>query len=468
MNRKRLMFILFFVLASAGLLAPAALFPAQGFSRAQSTVPDGFEEIRSEPGAALYRKNYDNGNPDFVQVVDLSEGASVRLLAGETRDSGAGKGMFGGDSPTFARQPLRRFWNDLAAQTPNAFCVVNGAFFSPDPDPTPLAFPLKVDGRVVSEGYGRDEFPGQRLMLELWRDRASIQPLSEAALRNSDAPNILAGLAEDADKDSNKPTGRTFAGVADRDANGTPETVLLFATQTSTQADAAAVLRSFGAVAVMMLDGGGSTQLHCGETPYITSNRTLPQAVAVLRRAPPPLSAEKERQTSFPVLVEGESTLVEVELRNTGTETWRAGDDRLVNLRNPYGAPAELPLQQDIAPNETVLFSYRTDPFERSGVYATDWQMRRASTGEDFEGGFLRVSVIVLPKELAEKRAELEAQVRQWVDQKVDDIEALILAWIQEQLDRIVRDATRQVCGSPLVALALLAAGILWRRGVMH
>lgn len=472
---KRLLFSIIGLLAllaalgAALMVSPRLLVSAA--PPAQDT-PTGFTEILSRPGVTLLKKDYDNGTPDYVQEVRLDEGATLRILAGEAQDAGIGQGAYGGDSPTFTRQSLRQFWNGLESIAPHAFCITNGAFFSTDVDPSPLAFPLKKDGRLLTEGYGRDEYPGQKYMLELWEGRAEINPLTPDALRESTAPDIIAGLDETADKSHATLTGRTFVGIADRNADGSAETVLLFNTQTSTQADAAGVLRSFGAVAVMMLDGGDSTQLMCDSdgsgaiadtspAAYIASTRTLPQALAVLSRRPAPLSADVVRQSTFPILIEGETTLIEIEMRNAGSEAWREGSDRLVNLKNPYGAKTEYPLQQEILPGQTTLFSWRTESFPKTGVYTTDWQMQRG--GDMIEGSFVRVTVIVLPEELEEQRAELEGRVREWAAQKVDDIEALILAWIQEQLDRIVKDTTSKLCGSPLLPI-IAAAALALRR----
>ena len=129
--------------------------------------------------------------------------------------------------------------------------------------PTRLAFPLKVANKVLTDGFGYNTFPGQKLMLELWPDHAVIAPFTKEDLYGSTAPNIIAGLIEDASKSSKNAVGRTFVGVSDRDGNGRFETVLILNTSTALQTDVAQVLRDFGASKVMMLDGGGSTQLIC-------------------------------------------------------------------------------------------------------------------------------------------------------------------------------------------------------------
>jgi hypothetical protein len=153
--------------------------------------------------------------------------------------------------------------------------------------PTRLPFPLKVNGQIVSDGYGKDQFKGKKLMLELWADHADIRELSKEALYSSSAPNIVAGLAEDAPKNIKKYVGRTFIGVVDKNGDERYETVLIFSTRTARQVDAASVLRSFGAYKLMMLDGGGSTQLICQDEAIIASERPIPQALGVRGGLPP-------------------------------------------------------------------------------------------------------------------------------------------------------------------------------------
>ncbi|NEP07416.1 MAG: phosphodiester glycosidase family protein [Okeania sp. SIO4D6] len=41
-------------------------------------------------------------------------------------------------------------------------------------------------------------------------------------------------------------------------------------------------MKSFGTTQVIMLDGGGSTQLICQGNNYITSPRTIPQMIVIL------------------------------------------------------------------------------------------------------------------------------------------------------------------------------------------
>ena len=287
-------FLAVFLLGSASMASiGAGGFPAQSGSPAGLVIPPGFDKVTSIFGAQLFRKNYQNGTPDFVQVADLSLGAEIKLLHGPIKEKRPGEGAYGGDDPRLLSRSLQQYWKDFSSSYANPFCVVNGQFFYMPESPTRLPFPLKVSGEIISDGFGKDQFPGQKLMLELWPGRADIRPLTKEALYNSTAPDIVAGLAEEARKAIDKYVGRTFVGLVDKDGDRQLETVLIFTTRTARQKDAASVLRDFGAQKVMMLDGGGSTQMICLDKNYISSERLIPQALAVQGGVPSnPFKAE--------------------------------------------------------------------------------------------------------------------------------------------------------------------------------
>ena len=52
------------------------------------------------------------------------------------------------------------------------------------------------------------------------------------------------------------------------------------------------MLRDFGADKVMMLDGGGSTQLICNHSVYVPSVRAIPQAIAVVAGGNPVIAGD--------------------------------------------------------------------------------------------------------------------------------------------------------------------------------
>ncbi len=269
------------VILLAGLLGLFFTTPTKA-SQDSSWIPPGFRLLRSENGVELYQKDYSGGNPDYVQVVNLRRGAKIVLLHGNISSQGVGKGMFGGDDPRILSRSLQSYWQELSTTYDGAFCISNGQFFYMLESPTRLPFSLKVDGKVISDGYDKRNFVEQKLMLELWDTYARIQPLTRQALYASSAPNIVAGLDEEARKRIDHYVARTFIGLVDRDGDRRHEIVLIFNTLTARQKDAAQVLREFGADQVMMLDGGGSTQLLCQGKDIIASERLIPQALGVV------------------------------------------------------------------------------------------------------------------------------------------------------------------------------------------
>ena len=275
-------------------------------------VPGGFHQVLSAIGVVLYQKEYPNGTPDYVQVIDLSQGASIEPLLGEINDPGTGKGVYGGNNPKVVRRSSKDFWQSFSTSHSAAFCITNGQFFLLKDSPTTLPFPIKKDGKVLSDGYAIKEFPEQKLMLEIWPDHLDIIDLNKDTLYSSSAPDIIGGLTEDANKSAKKSVGRTFVGVQDRDQDQQYETVLIFSTKTARQEDAGQVLKDFGADKVMMLDGGDSTQLICQDNAYISSERLIPQAIgitagthlkatptAVKTKPPTPVASQTKQTTSI-------------------------------------------------------------------------------------------------------------------------------------------------------------------------
>lgn len=287
--------------------------------QAQSdSAPAGFTSVKSAKGVNLYESA---DKSDYVQVVDLSQGASIKLLTGQqTGDTQTG--YYGGTSPTFKKDSLQNYWNKLSSENANAFSVSNGAFFEKvlpfiEPD-TELSYPLKI---FSSTGYSNvdDLYPGgsstvydgsktvglaegnkeNKLKVEIWDDHASITKFEEdthiSSLKNSSAPQALVGL--DLKVVNNQPTNRTLIGVKDRDSNGTNETVLILNSENRTKTDANQILMNFGASKVISLDGGGSTQMTAKGEAFVKSSdlsrwgtdgfrtgvaRDIPQAIGVV------------------------------------------------------------------------------------------------------------------------------------------------------------------------------------------
>jgi len=283
-----------------------------------SIIPSGFNLLLSDTGVELYKKDYTGGQPNYVQVVDLKQGASVKLMTGNMANSGTGQGPFGGNNPTFSTTSLSTAWSAFNSSTAGAFCVSNGTFFSMS-NPAPLAFALKQNGTLVSDGYAGSYDPsGPVMMLELWADHADIRSLTRDNLYGSSAPNILGGLSENANKSATSYVGRTFVGIDDTNGDGFYDTVLIFNSSYARQVDAATVLRNFGADKVIMLDGGGSTQLICRGTSFISSSRPIPQTIGVVAGGLTPLPPPTP--TNFHIFATTDSS-ISLEWNDVGGET---------------------------------------------------------------------------------------------------------------------------------------------------
>jgi hypothetical protein len=396
-------------------------------------IPSDFYLLDAAQGVQLYRKDYANGSPDFVQVIDLSQGARVELLHGEITEARPEKGSFGGPDPRMTSPALQTYWSQITGQEKDAFCVTNGTFFYMPEYPTRLSFPLKVSGQVISEGWGIDTYIGEHLMLELWPERADIQELSAEALYDSQAPDILGGLTEVANKRAKFAVGRTFVGVDDHDGDRQYEILLILNTQTAVQSGAAQVLRDFGAEKVMMLDGGGSTQLLCRSGYFINSDRPIPQALAIIAAEKPLVSTEILQQPSWPVLVQDEAFPFALEIRNTGVISWTQQTTQFELDPGTLGMPRWLPLEQPVEPGQQVVFCDTLTSLYHPGVYPVriDWKI--VHKDKSFPGQSIETGVVVLPKALASQRSELEQALQGWQSLPPEQVQVQAEAWLEQR-----------------------------------
>lgn len=396
-------------------------------------IPPGFHLVDAAQGVQLYRKDYTNGSPDYVQVIDLSLGARVELAFGEITEVRPEKGSFGGPDPRMTSPALQTYWQKINSQEKDAFCVTNGGFFYMPEYPTRLAFPLKVDGQIITEGWGIDTYIGEHLILELWDDQADIQELSAEALYDSEAPDILGGLTELANKRAKFAVGRTFVGVDDRDGNREHEILLILNTQTAVQSAAAQVLRDFGADEVMMLDGGGSTQLLCRSGYHINSDRPIPQALAVIAAEKPLISTELLDQPAWPVLVEGEAFPFELEIRNTGVVSWTEQTTQLELDPGSLGMPRWLPVNDPVAPGVRAVFTDTLTALYRPGIYPVQIDWKIVYKNKNYSGQSIETQAIVLPEALAGQRSELEQALQGWQGSPPEQVQARAEAWLEER-----------------------------------
>ena len=334
-------------------------------SPTRAQVPEGFTVVNTAPGCTLYAKDYPGGQPDWVIVVDLGM-AQVRSAFGPLADAGAGAGALGGDNPAFTKQGLQTFWTQAHADNSKTFAVLNGQFFVTTTNPSPLAFAVRADGTVVSDGYGTTiEYVGQQRLLKIGNlaAAASVGAFSKEALYSNDTPDAVAGLEVTADKSPATPTGRTFAAVRDDNGDGTAEQVLFFVSKLATQSGASDVLTAFGATEQVMLDGGGSSQLIVQGNIKVSSSRILPHAIVVIAEpapVPAPILSMWTGTDVLDTLPEGPSAGVP-----DGVEEQELFVDVFVGAA-ASGGPTESPLTVQVSLTEPWLAG-------SNWSIATDW-----------------------------------------------------------------------------------------------
>ena len=405
-------------------------------SSPEPDVPPGFYLVSSDYALDFYRKDYPSGSPDFVQVLDLSQGASLSLMHGPISEVLPEKGQFGGVDARLESRSLPNYWQQASKKSQTAFCVTNGSFFYMPEYPTRLPFSLKVDGEIVTEGfggYGAQAYEGQRLMLELWEDHANIRELTEIALYSSTAPDIIVGLTEEANKRAKKAVARTFVGLRDRDQNGKDETLFILNTSTAVQTEVAATLRGFGVEKIMMLDGGGSTQLICRDGWVIESERLIPQAIASFAGTPPPVSTQLLSEPEWQVLITGQNFPLEIEIQNTGVVTWTEKDTRFLLQQSALAGEVRIPLEGQVPPGESAVFTRSLAAYSQMGVYPVDLKWSIVHQGDIYPGQAITITAIVIPSNLSDQTQEVEKQLESWKKEPTEIINKHLDDWVQEQ-----------------------------------
>jgi hypothetical protein len=406
---------------------PAVLLSAQPAtaSRSAQQIPPDFYTVAEAPAVTLYRKDYPGGTPDYVLVVNLAHHASLQLLTGGTPAPSQ-------DAAPFTPQPLDNFWAEFQSSDDDAFCVIGGPFFPDEPINDRLG--LKSNGILRRAGATTAEAGVPLAMLEVWNESARFSPYTETAFQQSTAPLVVVGLSPQAEQQPQTFTSRSLVGVQDRDGDGNFETLLMFVSKTTRQSDAVEVLRSFGAQEILLLADGEAAQINCQGLPYVYAEAQVPVALGIAAGFIADYESVLVRHTEWPIAAEGESVKVEIVVRNNGSQIWQPREVYLANLRNDWGAGSRLEIGAAVAPGETVSFSFISQPFKRPGVYTSQWAIQR--NGQNISARPILVNAVILPQELASRKQELEAQVREWARQKLENIEELILDWIESQIRR--------------------------------
>ncbi|MEW6180529.1 MAG: hypothetical protein AB1522_11435 [Chloroflexota bacterium] len=444
LKRKFLLYPLFLSL----LISICVVSPAEAKEPGQQ-IPADFYPVTETDGVTLYRKDYSGGTPDYVLRVNLAHHAALEILTAALSTSAVDP----------APQPLDVFWEQYQADEDDAFCVISGPFFS-DPSLNP-ALGLKANGALLRPVSSLSGSNPPLALLEVWDEYARISPYTAEAFQQSAAPVVVVSLSAQAANQAQTFTSRTLIGLQDGDGDELYETLFFFSSKTTRQSDAIEVLRSFGAQDFILLADGDFAQMNCEGLPYVFAEASIPSAIGVRAGFIAEYEAVLVRHTEWPIAAEGEAVNVEIVVRNNGSQVWQPGEVYLANLRNDWGAGSRLEISAPVAPGETVVFSFTSQIFKKPGVYTSQWTMQHNE--KSISPHPIVVNAVILPQELAARKQELEDQVREWARQKLENIEELILNWIESQ----VRRGFDRICPSAalLPAFALLTGWVNSRLG---
>ncbi len=218
--------------------------------------PGSFENIDLtwkliHTGKHVQLSAYDRVNL-WVQEVDLAGGAhlqSVLDLRGYDESTG---------EPLFAKKKLSEITNSLDSQP---FSIINGQFFDPRREYTPLSFGVKEDDIVrTAWADNRDE---SKNILIVSSGSARIVPYSWEALRDAEGYFSIVNLSMAESHHREEQIGRTYICLKNPDSQNRSSTLIIFTALAMSETDIAREFPRWGcpSSAVAKLDASGSTRL---------------------------------------------------------------------------------------------------------------------------------------------------------------------------------------------------------------
>ncbi len=190
---------------------------------------------------------------------------------------------------TFNTYFIEDKWNNLLKNNSKIFSIVNISFFAFKPlnesTPTTLPYGLKVNSKVLTNGYGKAGTENMRQLL-LIDDRNSLGlvPYADSLFNNSKFPYAMVGLNVDYDIDKDSPNvGRNFMGQNGED--------FIIVNGNGTQLEMVSILNEFGITdkrKMIMFDGSGSSQLKTSSNSfygkYNIGKRKIPVTLSIIRK----------------------------------------------------------------------------------------------------------------------------------------------------------------------------------------
>lgn len=202
------------------------------------------------------------------------------------------------------------------------------------------------------------------------------------------------------------------------------------------------------------------------EDAVVPAARMLTRVILASEQATEPYDAQTVGDPDIAIAYVGAEEVLQIEVRNTGQETWRAGQVVLSNVTRPLNAETTQILAADVPPGQSTTWELRVRAPDNPGAFRSEWQLKR--DGQAF-GPTLTAYLIVLPEGASELEQKIRAKIEEWrqqaeheIDDLIDEIRALIVEEVQGFLEGLVDDLRGNLCGAS--ALMLFGIGLLWWR----
>jgi hypothetical protein len=249
------------------------------------TPPNTYYPLDVIEGAGLYKTSLSNDNQVYLQIIDLRK-MQIDQIIGEIDDMGIKQGKYylnraNDYSPYFQNKPFENIWQEYnLLYGKQVFSLINCAFFEEYKSSTQLAFPVKLNGQVMTSGsspYGpsskaiNDYYKNIKLKALVWNhksayitdyDPKSGYPLNKQSVTNaivtykySDHPAKVLG--------KNPKNKYHVIGTLNKDGVPGNELILILTVNQSTLDEGAELLRKLGIKGdIITIDGGSSTLIN--------------------------------------------------------------------------------------------------------------------------------------------------------------------------------------------------------------
>lgn len=246
------------------------------------TPPNTYYPLDVIAGAGLYKTSLLGGNQAYLQIIDLRK-IQIDQLIGEVDDMGIKQGKYYRNnsedySPYFQSKPFADIWHEYnSLYGKQVFSLINCAFFEEYKSSTQLAFPVKLNGQVITAGsspYGpssqaiNDYYKKIKLKALVWNQNSAYitdyEPTSGYPLNRQSVKNAIVTYkySDHPAKVLGKNPANKYHVIGTLNKDGIPgnELIVILTVNQATLDEAAKLLRNLGVKGdIITIDGGSST-----------------------------------------------------------------------------------------------------------------------------------------------------------------------------------------------------------------